>query len=90
VRVDLPKNLAELGPMYGGQYLFMEEILKIPTIRYAFDHVAADRFTMLDKVTGTTELTLALKNKQPVKPIIDNWAEDVREFKQRRQKYLLY
>jgi uncharacterized protein YbbC (DUF1343 family) len=47
-------------------------------------------FAMFDKVNGTTATRLALQAGRNPAQIVQSWAQDEAEFRQRRAKYLIY
>ena len=49
-----------------------------------------DRIKMFDKVMGTDRIRKALIQNIPVKEIEDSWQKNLDEFKQIREKYLIY
>jgi uncharacterized protein YbbC (DUF1343 family) len=75
------------GPVETGVHLF-QALLAHATAAGVEGFVASPE--LLDRLAGTDELRLALESGVPAADVIAAWADDIADFEERRQPYLLY
>jgi uncharacterized protein YbbC (DUF1343 family) len=76
--------------MTGVQVSVLDALQRLFPQKDIFDRAKPDRIDSFDKAAGSDELRIALRGRKTVKEILREISEECAQFKERREKYLLY
>ncbi len=90
VKVVLPKNLKEIGELYGPEFTLFSKLLADSLFSKSYRTLPFRTKRMFAKVTGSNDLSNALESGNKTESVLTGWKKDAARFVTKRKKYLLY
>ncbi|MDP4219546.1 MAG: DUF1343 domain-containing protein [Bacteroidota bacterium] len=90
MKIALPSDLGKVGNFYAGQFTLLSSLVKDSVFARSYSGLPASTKMMFGKVTGSHALAKAIGSERELNAVFDRWKQDVKSFRNKRRKYLLY